>query len=54
MRRGQESDPHRFMAEAFAFQLKKQYPGCEIRLGEQIKPVDLKPDVYIEHPDGRK
>jgi hypothetical protein len=54
MSKGKESDPHSVMAEAFAFRLRKLYPDCEIRLGEKIKPVDLKPDVYIEHPDGRK
>lgn len=54
MTRGQESDPHRIMLEAFELRLRKQFPDSTISLGKKVKPVGLKPDVYIEHPDGRK
>jgi len=54
MTRGQESDPHRIMLEAFELRLKKQFPDSTISLGTKIKPVGLKPDIYIEHSDGRK
>lgn len=54
MTRGQESDPHRVMLEAFELRLRKQFPNSAISLGKKINPVGLKPDVYIEHPDGGK
>ena len=54
MTRGQESDPHRIMLEAFELRLRKQFPNSVISLGKKIKLVGLKPDVYIEHPDGSK
>jgi len=54
MARGQESDAHRVMLEALEIRLRKLFPGSEVTLGKKIQSIGLKPDIYIEHPDGRK
>lgn len=45
---------HEAMAEAFVCRLKQLYPNAEYREGKVIRPVGLKPDVYVRHPDGRE
>lgn len=54
MARGQESDAHRVMLEAFEICLRKLFPESRVTLGRRVQPIGLKPDIYIEHPDGRK
>lgn len=54
MARGKESDAHHIMFEALEFRLRKLFPESKVTLGKKIQPVGLKPDIYIEHPDGRK
>lgn len=54
MARGQESDAHRVMFEALEMRLRKLFPESKLTLGKRIQSVGLKPDIYIEHPDGRK
>ncbi len=48
--------PHETMVEAFAKRLQQLYPDPPTRysLGRKVTPPGLKPDVYVEHPDGRK
>jgi len=47
---------HEAMVEAFAKRLRQLYPEPPhvFSEGRRIKPVDLKPDVYVRHPDGRQ
>ncbi len=54
MARGQESDAHRVMLEAFQIRLSKFFPESRVTLGKRIQSVGLKPDIFIEHPDRRK
>jgi hypothetical protein len=54
MTRGQESPSHKAMFEAFELRLRTCFPGSKITLGKKIQPVGLKPDIYVEHPDGRR
>lgn len=44
------------MAEAFVKRLHQLYPEppAVYREGRRVKPVGLKPDVYLQHPDGRQ
>ena len=45
---------HEAMKEAFAKRLRQLYPEPphEYSEGSVVKPVGLKPDVYVRHPDG--
>lgn len=47
---------HEAMKEAFAKRLRQLYPEPphEYSEGRKVKPVGLKPDVYVRHPDGRQ
>jgi hypothetical protein len=54
MARGQESDAHRVMFEALEFRLSKLFAESRVTLGKRIQSVGLKPDIYIEPPDGHK
>lgn len=54
MSKGRESDPHRVMSEAFALRLNTLFSESTIHQGKVIRPVGLKPDVYVAHPDGRQ
>ena len=54
MARGQESNAHRVMLEAFQIRLSKLFPESRLTLGKRIRSVGLKSYIYIEHPDGRK
>jgi hypothetical protein len=54
MARGQESDAHRVMLEAFEIRLRKLFPESRVTLSKRIQSVGLKSDIYIEHPEGHK
>jgi hypothetical protein len=54
MARGQESDAHRVLLEAFEIRLRKLLPESRVTLGKRIQSVGLKSYIYIEHPEGRK
>jgi len=46
---------HELMVKALAERLARLYPDCvALTLGKVVKSVGLKPDIYIEHSDGRK
>jgi hypothetical protein len=40
--------PHESMVEAFAKRLEMIFPDATLRFGKVVKPVGLKPDIYIE------
>jgi hypothetical protein len=42
------------MLEAFQIRLSKLFPESRVTLGKRIQSVGLKPDIFIEHPDGHK
>jgi hypothetical protein len=48
--------PHATMSEAFAKRLRQLYPEPPTLYleGRVIKPAGLKPDIYVQHPDGRQ
>jgi len=52
MARGKESSQHKVIVEALAIHLSALFK-TKPSIGAQISN-DLKPDIYIEHPDGRK
>jgi len=46
---------HEVMVKVLAERLARLYPDCvALTLGKVVKPLGLKPDIYIEHSDGRK
>jgi hypothetical protein len=51
-----EGAPHATMVEAFVRRLKQLYPEppAAYSLGKQVTPPGLKPDIYVQHPDGRQ
>jgi predicted house-cleaning noncanonical NTP pyrophosphatase (MazG superfamily) len=51
-----EGAPHATMVEAFVNRLQQLYPEPQATysLGRKVTPPGLKPDVYIEHADGRR
>lgn len=48
--------PHQTMVEAFARRLRQLYPEppAIYSEGKVVKPVGLKPDIYLRHSDGRQ
>lgn len=51
---GQEGPEHKTMGEAFAKRLRQLYPTALFSEGKKVKPVNLKPDIFIQHSDGRQ
>ena len=51
-----EGAPHATMVEAFVNRLQQLYPQSKATysLGRKVTPPGLKPDVYVEHEDGRR
>ncbi|MBN1921821.1 MAG: hypothetical protein JW892_11285, partial [Anaerolineae bacterium] len=51
-----EGAPHATMVEAFDIRLRQLYPepSTTYSEGKKITPPGLKPDIFVEHPDGRK
>ena len=53
-----EGSSHKTMVDAFSKRLRDLYPEPAHKysdlFGSVVKPVSLKPDVYIKHPDGRE
>jgi hypothetical protein len=51
-----EGAPHATMVEAFVNRLQQLYPEPQATysLGRKVTPPGLKPDVYVEHEDGRR
>jgi hypothetical protein len=47
-------DPHEVMADFFGHRVQELYPDTELSYGKVIKPVGLKPDIFVVLPDGRK
>lgn len=47
-------DKHELIVSFLVPRLQKLYPEAKITCGKVVKPVGLKPDVYMELPDGRK
>ena len=50
-----ESDPHKAAIEAIGRRLRQLYPPSRVRIREnkQLGRMELRPDIYVEHGDGR-
>ena len=48
--------PHETMVEAFTKRLRQLHPEppAVYSFGSKVESVGLKPDIYVQHPDGRQ
>ncbi len=51
-----EGDPHKAVIEAIGRRLRQLYPPSRVRIREnkQVGRLSFRPDIYVEHTDGRK
>lgn len=47
-------DRHEVMTDFFGNHIQSLFPDCVISYGKVLKPVGLKPDIFVTMPDGRK
>ncbi len=51
-----EGDPHKAIVEAISRRIRQLYPPSRVRIREnkQVGRLSFRPDIYVEHTDGRK
>lgn len=54
MAKGKPDHQHEMVASAIAFGLSLAYPAAKITLGTKIADLKLKPDVFIDHCNGKQ
>lgn len=47
-------DRHEIIVSYLVTRLQKQFPQAKITCGKKLQDIGLKPDIYVEHLDGRR